>query len=71
MDAYKASPLEGVTVDLAVCVFRGVVLDRMTETGPRGGRKVYWRAVFCRDHQVATWRATRDEAARVAPGYTG
>lgn len=71
MDAYKTIPTEGVTTDLAFCVFRGVVLDRMTEPGPRGGRKVYWRAVACRDYLVATWRATRDEAARVAPGYTG
>lgn len=58
------------TIDLDYCVFRGVVLDRMTERGPRGGVRVFWRRAIARNYQVAAWSHTRDDAARPAPGYT-
>lgn len=51
--------------------FRGVLLDRAEIQGPRGGVSVAWRAASLRTALVATWCDTRDEAARVAPGYTG
>ena len=45
-------------------VFRGVTLDQMTEFGPRGGRRVFWRARCLRGNQVALWHRSRSSAAK-------
>lgn len=59
------------TVTADYCTYRGVSLDRAEVEGVRGGTSIAWRAAWARDHLIAPWHATRDEAARVAPGYTG
>jgi hypothetical protein len=51
-----------ITWDAAT--YHGVVLDRMVETGPRGGKSVLWRAASKRDYQVASWSHTREDAAK-------
>lgn len=48
--------------------FRGVALDRLTKSGPKGGKLVWYRSVFAREHN-GLWVNTKDEAAKVAPGY--
>jgi len=47
-------------------VFRGVTLDRMVEFGPRGGRRVFWRARCLRGNQVALWHHSRSSAIESA-----
>ena len=42
--------------------YRGVALDRLDTTGPRGGRQSYWRPASKRAYQVATWSHTRRQA---------
>ncbi len=59
------------TITRDATIYCGVALDRAVITGPRGGRSVAWRAAWCRQHLIASYCDTRDEAARVAPGYTG
>jgi len=49
--------------------YRGVMLDKMTERGPRGGVSTYWRAAAKRDNLVASWSHTQKDAAKSAPGY--
>ena len=49
--------------------YRGVVLDKMTERGPRGGLLTYWRAAEKRKNLIAPWSHTQKDAAMTAPGY--
>jgi hypothetical protein len=46
------------------CTFRGVVLDRMDCTGPRGGKETLWRAATKRHYQMASWSTTKADAIR-------
>lgn len=62
-----ASKLTASVIERDVCFFRGVLLDKMTETGPRGGRKIWWRAASQRDTWCAAWSPTREQAAKGMP----
>jgi len=44
----------------------GISLDRMTCTGPRGGRITMWRASSKRLSFMAAWHDTQAQAAKYA-----
>jgi hypothetical protein len=44
----------------------GIALDKMTEAGPRGGKKTYWRAASKRNAFIALWHPTQKQAAKYA-----
>lgn len=52
------------TITENAAVHRGVTLDRLESTGPRGGKIVLWRAAAKRQYQVASWSATKGDAAK-------
>ena len=47
-------------ITLVAMVVGGVALDRLTITGPRGGKSTCWRRVDRREQpgQISTWDAT-------------
>ena len=49
--------------DIDMC--GGTALDRLTEIGPRGGVRTYWRAAYKRDYLVSAWCCTQREAAGI------
>lgn len=57
-------PASTGVITVNYCFYRGKQLDRLVETGPRGGKTILWRDAAKRDYILASWSRSRADAVR-------